>query len=412
MTSTEVSGRRNRLDYLLISGLVAFGSVGAFKGIPAVDTVVPVDLTALAAGGAIFVLLVRLRRTSRSAGGWIVLVWGLAFLPGVLVGLVDVNQDLYKVGYLYSITLLAALATAWVTTSTLRRAWAYAVLGLGGLMAVAVWLVPDIEYATEFGRSNVLGGTTITAARVMCAGAVVGLLMIATGVIRGWSRQLLVTAGCIALIVTSIQVGSRGPVIALLLAVPFCLLFARASVGGRVRNGAAAGLFAMGLFYVIAVTGSSAAQRIFSVFEGAVDYNRNALTQFSIGLIRENAWGVGWGGFGREWGAGSAGFEQSVHPHNLGLELLVENGFLGAAATSALIFLALYGGWRRSADPSVCVMWGSAFYWLCNALVSSDINGNRELWQTLVLLVACTTVGSSEVGASISVQKKSRHAGP
>jgi uncharacterized membrane protein len=83
-------------------------------------------------------------------------------------------------------------------------------------------------------------------------------------------------------------------------------------------------------------------------------------------------------------------------------------GVLALLGVAMLLVLALVRLRRASLTPAGAAALGLAVYWLLNALVSSDVVGNRFLWLALVGgLVAGVSSGSRDratdsLGAPVS----------
>ena len=99
------------------------------------------------------------------------------------------------------------------------------------------------------------------------------------------------------------------------------------------------------------------------------------------GFVASDGLGVGTGGF-----AGLYGTRAREYPHNLILEVAVEQGILGLAVLMVILSMTLLRLIRVSRKPGVD-LYGKAllslwFYGLFNALVSGDIATNQILWVT------------------------------
>lgn len=215
------------------------------------------------------------------------------------------------------------------------------------------------------------------------------------------SRRLLPRLPAGALILLGawllLRTGSRGPVVALLAAPAALLLLpARGGFAARARAAARGGALALLLGATIwlllpeaarertlAVLLRGAAGTLLGGGEGGwlqdpSSIFRGLMITRGLDALQEVL----------PWGAGTGGFpallflrDFTLYPHNIEIELLVEQGWPGL-----LLFLALLAvGWCRARDLARA---GDAGVWLfvlmamaaLNAQVSGDISGNAELW--------------------------------
>lgn len=379
-----------RMVGVCIASMVVFGSVGAFKGISVLDEAVPGDLTILALLVVIGLCFAVRRSVDFNSIGWVVMVW-IFFLPGLAVNLARQDLSLYKSVYLFSITFVASASAALVVSTRLFRAWwTYGVIALGVVMGIALVVFPDEGFLRQFGRFRLEGGSAISAARVLSAAALASIMVVAAGLVsRG--RILLLALGGL-LLALAFASGSRGPVVAFIICLPIGLFLTGSS--GLQRSGRAVLGVVLVLFSltVASLSNMAGVSRILSFVSERDDAGRGALLEAAETMAADSVLGYGWGGFDYSLSGPGAGSDAMTHPHNLLWELLVENGWVGAAAVFfAIVYLLLRSGYLIS-DPSVSVIMTLAIYWLLNSLASSDINGNREMWQTLAILSAAVLV--------------------
>jgi len=95
--------------------------------------------------------------------------------------------------------------------------------------------------------------------------------------------------------------------------------------------------------------------------------------------------GIGWGDFAQDSAIGHelANAQGVAYAHNAFGEAFSEGGVLALVTFSIVVVLALHRLWRLSDRPRDAIVWGTAVYWMLNALVSNDLTGNRFMWISL-----------------------------
>jgi len=360
--------------------LTLFVYIGLFKD-EAVVQVLPFDATiGLGAllGAVCFVRLV----SGRGRPVPVALVLALAVM-GICL-LVSLNwtpapeYGVEKTMKFFSLTLLGALAPFFLIEdeSDLRRLALWVVLVAIGAAALAL-ANPPAQNAErlEIGA----GGSTIGVSRLLCAAAIILLL----GALGGSDRRAWATIGGVGLIVLAAAVGSRGPLLSLVLALgatgAVWLLRTPRKVW-PVLLLAIAGLVVMP--FVSLPEGSS--DRLSAVTSDPVGAferdSRSLIYQQAIDLIQENPLrGAGAGAF--------ANVNLARYPHNLFLELWSELGFVAMAVVAFAIIAVMNGlyraAWRLPEGPTRRLMYiltGVFLFYLFAVQVSGDINDNREFW--------------------------------
>lgn len=361
--------------------LAVFGSVGAFKGHPALAAS-PIDLTLLA-GFIVGVLVLAYgarARLDRRAGRHVLYLWTL-LLPGMVIA-VATGLPLAKSLYLFTFTLLACFAGTFVTGRA-RVTWLASQLALSVVMATLLTAAADPFVSPDTSRTVLAGGTTISSARVLGAGLVVSLVAVLT--LR--RRVALLAVGVSGLLLVSLLgVGSRGPFLSAMVAVAVTAVVLALRSGRAVRVVLAAALLTLASPLLLLRAGGSAQERTLSVLYGTNDAAREWLFRLAMAETWDSPLGLGWGGFSRvvEEHSGLT----LAYPHNLPLELLVEGGWVfGGLAVLAL--LALIGRTaRRTHDTAAVFVFAVLIYWFVNSLLSADVNGNREFWVAVGVALA------------------------
>ena len=362
--------------------LVGLGYAGYVKGLPALAGL-RLDLTGLfAAVVAAAVLWQAAHRRGVPRAALLVVGLWLTFAVGAAGGL-WYESGPYKVALLFSVTLLCALAPAWLLSTEQSRRWLVPLVVVAGLaMAAALMLNPDREVESLYGRLTLEGSNSIGTARVVGAGAAVALVRgLAGGRGRWW---WLGVAGLMAAVL--VLVGSRGPFVGLVAAVVVALLLGKTGRGVRRLWISLLGLLAvLSLLLVVATSQNRAAGRIAGLVTGAsTDETRLALVRQCAATVAHHVLGIGWGGFSSVALQGALQGRYS-YPHNMVLEILAEGGWLAGAAFLAVVVVALLGFWRCSGTAEGATLFTMGVYWVMVAQTSGDINANRMTWVVLGL---------------------------
>jgi O-antigen ligase len=369
----------------VIGSLLLFGLcyIGYIKGVPAL-TNLPVDLTVLASvlvGIAVVVHTLNRRRIEWRAVACVLGLWSV-FAIGAVMN-IGADHGAAKVAQLNTITLLCALGPCLLLVNErAQRLWPYLFVAAGLAMAAAAVAMKDVTAWLLYNRLNLVGTSTIGTGRVVGSVAVVAVIMLALSPARRWWLWAPIAVVGTAAVV---MVGSRGPVVALIVAVPAALLL------GRVRQRASA--FVIGAVVltlsVWAVIESSLRhpQRIARLLlTGEVnDAAREDLLQKSLEVIVRNPLGVGWDGFGALPMIQAAYGGRVVYPHNFVVEVFVDGGWLAGLVLLVLVVLSIRGFILNSRTAESVAVLGLGLYWFAVAQTSGDVNANRMTWVMLTL---------------------------
>ncbi len=257
------------------------------------------------------------------------------------------------------------------------------------LMTLALLSQSGVQQTERFGLSN--DDSPITIARLIGLGATL-LLLIAffKPRIRLVSFALYTLAAVFLLFALGLT-GSRGPLVAALLAVLVGFLLLGSGLGKRLRILLGIGIVAALILVVIAlfpieILGFPGIERIIDRFDtlGQNASDRARLSFFQTawdGFVTSSGLGVGTGGY-----ATLLGVQGRAYPHNIVLEVAVGQGVVGLIILFAMLLVTGRQILRLSRTPELDVyskalvaLW---FYALFNAFVSMDIAGNYFLWVT------------------------------
>ncbi len=358
-------------------GLLGLGYAGYVKGLPALAAL-RIDLTAL------FALLVAVGVVVAVARGGVVTgvvpgIAGLWLVFGIGAASAWWQPDgMYKTVLLYTVTLLCVLAPAALLTDERSRRWLIGATVLAGLAMAALLLInPSREAEAVFGRLTLEGANSIGTARVVGAGAVAAVIM----AVAGRRHRLLWMAAAVGSSVTLVLVGSRGPFVALVLALIVALTVGRADGGPRRVRMTVLGLaVVVGLLVFVTNSDNRAADRIARLLDGSTtDSIRMALLRDAGREIVGHPFGLGWGGFPTVATDGILQGRYS-YPHNLIAEAFVEGGWPAGIAVLVAIGCAFVGLRSISHTTAGATVFAVGLYWLLVAQTSGDINANRMTW--------------------------------
>jgi hypothetical protein len=320
-----------------------------------------------------------LRVRTAVAGPLVLLVLG--FLPGALLSNhVGTGPD--KVTTLIFVVLPVVLAaTVLLDSRQARHGWLWTQLLLGVSVALAAAGSTHVSLLQP-GRFTLPSVDTVSTARFIGVAVVVLLLLGLTSPRRNWWAFPLAAACGIVLV----YVGSRGPALFALLTVLVVVVGGRCFAGRRLVLLGIRAVAGAGAYFFAMVDGGAGGKRITdTVLGGLYDDTRAQLLTSAIHLGLAHPMGIGWGDFAQESAIGHelANAQGVAYAHNAFGEAFAEGGVLALLAFSVVVVLALLRLWRLSDHAQDAIVWGTAVYWVLNALVSSDFFGNRFMWISL-----------------------------
>jgi O-Antigen ligase len=378
--------------------LVAYGYVGIFKGQPVLSGL-PFDATV--ALGVLLALICLIRLLEGRARPVPAPYLALLLLIGVMLAVALLWTPMPQYGTektlkFVSFTALAALSPFFIIED--RRdvrtlLWGTVALALfGGLVALADPGAADSGRIQFGGNEN-----TIFTSRLLCAGALI--LLVAPGL--GVPRRLRVAGPLlgIGLVGVAAGVGSRGPIVALALALA-CVIAASVVRSPRQLLSVLV-IVAVGLaiFPLIKLPETSKERLQNTVDDPVMTLEQDGRSRFYSKAIELT-------GDHPLFGFGTGGFflfsyvlmdQEEQYPHNIFLELSSE---LGVGPPIALAVVVLYvllmlgrRAWRAESDVDRRIIFAVGGLFLNNLFAvqfSGDINDNRVFWTTfgVALLLA------------------------
>lgn len=350
--------------------LAALGSIGLVKdGLG----LLPIDATLLVSSGVLVyslgALITNGFRISAATNAVLAVFWVLFF---GIVGASLTGYSASKVGRLFSLTLLAALAPTLLVRDnpTARRFLnALAVIGTVGFVAVEA-----------FGTET---GVEVTHTKLA------GPLLVWTVVLAVHRQIRLSLSAMIVLPILTLMAsyGNRGPLAAVAVALALVLFQGRTKLHHTLMVGSIV------VFAAISVVRSApdiAPERVNSAPGRSTETRLPAYTR-TLPVIIDNPLGIGWGDWGRK--VDVYRYQNRQYPHNIVLEVFSEAGWLvGVVFVVVLCWLVNTARKRRTIEARG--IYGLLLYALVNALVSGDINGNRLLFLVGGIVVAQSVPGT------------------
>lgn len=373
---------RGKLDF---KGFVFAGflSAGYFKGDPRFAWL-PIDLTVLFASLTIVCMFGAFFKQGRTVHKN--LIWLLWLFALFAVPIFWTQWNAYateKVQRFYTLTMLAALAPFFLirTKEDLRR-----FLSALTLLGVILSSNAAVELVTSGGsidRLTSFGSNTIALGR----GAGMAFVWIA---VLALDRRIgaLIGIGALGFLgVVMLASGSRGPLLAAMIGLLLLCLFY------YWRNRKTAMRFLVVLLFVSTVFGygmtlapPQSIDRITSAFQGKVDtsaQDRIDAYNLSWDHIQDSPQGLGWGGFASKidfWNG-----ESRQYPHNILLEVFLEEGWLAGLFFLGMLVKVVVHALFRASSPETRALFAMLLFFVINALVSGDLNDNKELFAFLAL---------------------------
>jgi len=365
--------------------LAAFLHVGIFKG-EAVLRALPFDITAalglLLAGVCVHRILEVRSRAPALGLAAPVLIIGVALALGLLWTPVS-DYGTEKAAKFLTLTLLSAVSPFVIVEG--RRDLVELLLALVGLALLAGVgsVVTESTGRYEFGgRDN-----TILTSRLICLGALV--LVLGSGLLRSRAMRMAGPALALGLVAVAAGVGSRGPLLSLVLAL-LCVTAASVARSPRQLLGillvVAAGV-AVFPFVSLPETSRDRLERTVQNPYASVDEDgRSLLYDKALELTAEHPFrGIGTGGFFLY--SYVLADQEERYPHNVFLELSSEVGLVPAVALALSVLsllIALFSrAWaiREDRERRFFLIFVVLFLFnLFSLQFSGDINDNRTFW--------------------------------
>jgi hypothetical protein len=377
---------RHFRDYLAPFAVLLLLYAGYFKANPLLSWV-PVDLTLL---GALLTLVgvaaVLIRKRVPRGAGAVLALWA-TFMPMAILH-ANNTYGSSKSLRLFTLTLLAALGPLFLMRSGRRQQiWVVMQIVLGAVLAIGTAVSPVPTGLQGYIYQQAAEGSTTIGSGRAAGVAMVGCFVLA---LAGHRRRALLTAIGAALVIPLILSGSRGPVLAAMVAM---IIVAALAPGSGTKRLARIVLIAIGgaltyLYVSGSTTGGAGRIALTLLKDNSQDASaqiRLTLWHYTVSYIMGHPWGTGWGGLQYISGFNLLSGEGLTYPHNVLLEMTGEAGWIAGAA----VILFLWFGIRRlraaAASPVPAALLGIAVFFTINAMVSGDVNDNRTMWASVAI---------------------------
>jgi O-antigen ligase len=193
-----------------------------------------------------------------------------------------------------------------------------------------------------------------------------------------------------------LQSGSRGPLIAVVVALVVAVLLVRTRPLA-VRTTAVLALVAAGLTIAYDLAPYYAKQRVADLlFRGEVSANQNAragLFETAVNSISSHPFGIGWGNFE------NLGSDGNTYPHNIVLEALAEGGLIFGGIFLVWVAVSVWRARQASTGPVGAIAFALVVFLLTAATSTGDLNDNRTFFYALGIAVAGAGAGAAGISA-------------
>jgi O-antigen ligase len=331
----------------------------------------------------------------------VVLAFALLIPPVFFVAATEYGSE--KTLRLFAFTFLAVLAPV-----ALIRDTADVVRHLCCLTAfagiVVVTALVDPQSSSDYEGAPIITESVNTIQLGSAGGLVV--LVLAVGLI--WNRipGLAIVPAAAGLYVL-LQSGSRGPLFSTVVAVFTGVLLTRVrpAIHRIVIFGV---LLAVGVVAAYGAAPEASRGRILGLLQGSTAGSvdaRVSLYSDALDAIAAHPLGTGWGGFQ------AFAFRGYTYPHNIVLELLAEAGLVCGGFFLIWLCVQIVRAHRLTDNVVGAVVFAVVLFWVGKALVSGDINDNRVLFYALGMSIAARAVaapGTHDLVDSVGEHQASR----
>lgn len=260
------------------------------------------------------------------------------------------------------------------------------------LVAISLFVFGDTSLERDVGATD---SSPITVARAIGLGSVFCLTMFLSSFRRAnWAIWVYLVVGLL-LIVSILFTGSRGPLTSAGVAA-LCVFFltqgnVQSKIFSLLRVGILVGvIFAVQIYSPVENLQARSVTRTLN-YLGTIGNNSSDLGRLQRidvawqSIEEGNLFGLGTGGF-----TSLVGAMDHDYPHNVFLEVLVEQGFIGLVVL-LIVFIPTITrlislGFSTRGDPYIASVIALFFYSLMNSLISGDVSTNQLLWISIALV--------------------------
>jgi hypothetical protein len=394
---------RSLRDYAAVAAVLLLAYAGVFRLNPLLSWT-PVNLTILGAAlTSVGVLAVAVRSTIPRGTAPVLALWAL-FVPAAILHAPG-SYSVPMVTDLYTLTILSALGPLFLMRSEVRqKLWVIMQIILAAALAGGALLSSHPQLAANDPTRVYLTGSNTINSGDMAAVVVLSCSILAL-TRRRWRGPMLALGGAAA--VTLFAIGSRGPVLAVAVALATVATFAPASSVYRTVRITAITLVLFLVWYFVRGATTGGAGRIAATLLAGSDQDITSQVRLSLwreawDVIPGHFWGIGWGGLndlGPLRGGGLLGQPGLPYPHDIWLQVTAEAGWIAGAALIVFVWCSLRRLRSLAASPYPAVLFGMAVFWVTQASLSGDPNSFRCMW--ISLAISWVMVGSRSKGGSV-----------
>ncbi|MFN7241700.1 MAG: O-antigen ligase family protein [Dietzia cercidiphylli] len=331
-----------------------------------------------AAGTAVAAVVAAIRRPYLLRGVAAPIVLWATMIAGFVSASQSTTYGDGKVTQLLTLTPLTVFAgVVLLGIPEVRSRLLWCIVGWGALVAALQFLNPDT--AGNPLTISAEGSSYLNYGRAVAAAAVV-LLVLAVRRRASALPLLLLGAGFMWLALSS---GSRGPVIAAVVAVAAGLAVSRLPAGVTIT-----GLIGVFLAVQFIDLEQFLPERLQSFDDNSTQV-RVYMLEIAVQQFRDSPLGAGWG----ELEPYMAGVGPDLaYPHNVFIEVAAEAGLLALAGFVGYLLYSLIGQYKASTTGPEAALFALTVFMIGNASVSGDINSNRGLHLLLAAGIAAWTI--------------------
>lgn len=354
----------------------------------------PTNLTVVVLAGCVAILSVIFLAhfgLPASRGLFAILVLVAAFVPGSLTPYRSAyGSD--KVWSFIGVTLVATVGVAMIVRN--QRYLSVFLQGLFWASAALALLSPFYtdEGEAAYGRLS-FAGNTIALGHL----AATAIILMFAAACYGRVRWSIVAPASLLLVVLALASGSRGPMLALPIAL-LTIIIARPS---RLQWKAAGLIVVSGLGFIgaliatyVAPTASLARFTLLvSTDKGDSIDVREDLWEGALALIPGEPGGYGWGNSAVALGGPVSDSDViRFHPHNIFLESALEGGWIAGLVIAGFIVAATVAAWSCRRTVEATALLALLIFSAASAWVSGDINDNRGIFIIGTLAIMCPVI--------------------
>ena len=301
----------------------------------------------------------------------LVVFWCLAgFIPGLVLSGTNSYAQTKFTGLVVT-ALVVVISMQLLQDERRQQCFLVAITVLGLLVTVELF---GFGVVAVSGRATTVGLNEIGVGRM---GTLAALAILVYGLSCGGRRRViaLLAAGAVAFVATS--TGSRGPILAAVVAVLVTSLVTRST--NRVTKVVLVAGIGAAVFAAVRFLGDpETADRLVSTD----DTNRGRIWAESLQTFLDHPFGIGFGNLYQyitvDESMASTGYNQ--YSHNALLEAASEGGITALLGLVGLLVFSFLGFRLRSRTIAGQIMLAVFVYAVANALLSSDLVGSRLMW--------------------------------